>query len=265
MVLSCKKVRRRWVVRLRPCTPKSYFPVAEVSRPRRRSLTSPPLALAGMTDALDRFEIADIAAGILPAAVVWLDAAARQDVPTPLSLELGSKQSGTLFEIEHRYSTFQQFMPGMLVSDGNGGYVVKDLLGRMLGPNAELTDDEKKATMPWESLLEEWGDDAYHIAPRVELWRQHPQLASLLVTAVAQTSWTEDSIRAHPRFAAFLAFIRAENDDPSLEFDGDQENVEAWVDWLTEDEDPPAAAPAAAPTAVDNLGSSEGKRGARSP
>ena len=215
----------------------------------RRSFTSgsaealPPVD--SMASMLDPFEVLDVANGVLQAAVVWFDAAVLQEPPTRHSLELGATLAGTAFEIEHRYNnSFQSFMPGHLVSDGKGGYVVHDLFGRMLGPNAEVTDDVATATMPLSSLLEEWGDDEYHIAPRLERWRQHKQLAPLLAPAAVQTQWTSENVRDHPSFADFVAFMRGEEGDPSWEFDGEQEEIEAWADWLA-----PAApvAPAAAP------------------
>ena len=218
----------------------------------RRSFTSgsaealPPVD--SMASTLDPFEVLDVANGVLQAAVVWFDAAVLQEPPTRHSLELGATLAGTAFEIEHRYNnSFQSFMPGRLVSDGKGGYVVHDLFGRMLGPNAEVTDDVATATMPLSSLLEEWGDDEYHIAPRLERWRQHEQLAPLLAPAAVQTQWTSENVRDHPSFADFVAFMRGEEGDPSWEFDGEQEEIEAWADWLA-----PAApvAPAAAPTAA---------------
>ena len=95
------------------------------------------------------------------------------------------------------------------------------------------------------------GDSEYHTAPRLELWRQHPQLVPLLTPAEGAVQWTTETVRGHARFEEFVAFSRQENEDPSWEFDGDQEDIEAWAEWLTDEEmSPPPAAAAIAPAAA---------------
>ena len=217
-------------------------------------------SMAQFNDEMDLFNEAQVEAGAPAALQAWLEVAEAQGSISLAALEAGAVVAGTAFAIEQRYNnSFGMFEPARIVSDGQGGYVVFDFLGEMRGPNNEVTTSSARATMQLRLLLEEWGDSEYHIAPRPEMWRRHPQLPSQPM-ALAIKPWTAERIKAHPKFQEFVAFMRGEEDDGAWEFDGEVQTVETWVDWLTDDDDddniPKAAAPDASSTEASKVAAS---------
>jgi glycine/D-amino acid oxidase-like deaminating enzyme len=53
----------------------------------------------------------------------------------------------------------------------------------------------------------------------------------------AQVKWSLASIQAHQAYPTFLQYTRDENRDQQWEISEAEEDIEGWVEWLTENEE----------------------------